>query len=619
MIGVIDFFNLWALGFLILVPLLILLYFLKLKRPQIKVASTLLWQKVLEDMRVNSPFQRLKKSLLLLLQLILLLLLIFALARPWLKSRAESDKSIIVMIDISASMMTENEDGKTRLEEAKRAIGKQIQDLHHKSEMMILTFDSRASIVCSFTNNRNRLKSALANIEANQTPTDIGPALRIAAGVAKTRKNPRLLLYSDGGFPDPGKIELPMQIEYQQMGTKRSNLAITQMNIRRSLLDQNEIELFVSVSNFGDAALDGEMKVMLDDKLLDSKYFSIDGGKTISRVFQAKMRGAGIMKVEYDTDDALAVDNVAYQIVQPPRERRILVISENPYYIFKALRAIPNTDVTIGRMEEFPKFRAKDFVAVIWSNVENPKVADTNNIYFGCQPNIAGLTVGGEVAQPDVAEWDTTHPINRFIDYSNLVISKALAVTFPKNTNIILSSSKNPLVGVVEQRGRTLVVSTFDIHSSSWPFQVTMLYFIRNCLEFFDEQHLLSTNTNVSVGGVLSVPPQEGQPTVTTPSGTVAEMTQIAGGIYNFSELNEVGIYTVSGLDDKTEKAFAVNLFSRQESDLLPVSNPIANGELVENLQASQKVSKEYYRELLIAALIILVIEWIVYHRRILS
>ena len=71
-IGYIDFLNYSALALLALAPVLILLYFLKLKRPQIKVASTLLWQKVLEDMRVNSPFQRLKKSLLLLIQLILL-------------------------------------------------------------------------------------------------------------------------------------------------------------------------------------------------------------------------------------------------------------------------------------------------------------------------------------------------------------------------------------------------------------------------------------------------------------------------------------------------------------------------------------------------------------------
>ena len=59
---------------LVSIPLLvILLYFLKLKRQPLEVPSTYLWSRTIEDLHVNTIWQRLRQSLLLFLQLLLLL------------------------------------------------------------------------------------------------------------------------------------------------------------------------------------------------------------------------------------------------------------------------------------------------------------------------------------------------------------------------------------------------------------------------------------------------------------------------------------------------------------------------------------------------------------------
>ena len=73
-----NFVNPMALFWLGLIPLIVLLYFLKLKRREIPISSTYLWKKSVMDLHVNAPFQRLRKNILLLLQILILAAAIFA-------------------------------------------------------------------------------------------------------------------------------------------------------------------------------------------------------------------------------------------------------------------------------------------------------------------------------------------------------------------------------------------------------------------------------------------------------------------------------------------------------------------------------------------------------------
>src|SRR6187549_202824 len=130
--------------FALLVPLVIF-YFLKLKRPRMDIPSLVLWRQVIADQRVNSPFQRFKRNLLLLLQILLLALLVFAAMQPLLRSGATRAERLPVLLDVSASMAAlDKPGGLSRLDAAKQKVRELISALPSDQQLCLIAFGKTA-------------------------------------------------------------------------------------------------------------------------------------------------------------------------------------------------------------------------------------------------------------------------------------------------------------------------------------------------------------------------------------------------------------------------------------------------------------------------------------------
>src|SRR6476620_6632662 len=131
-----------AIAAVLSISALLVLYFLKLRRREMAVSSTLLWKKAVQDLQVNAPFQKLRRNLLVLLQLLLLLLLLLAFSRPVTNYTPGAGTTTVILVDRSASMGASDPDlkGKTRLDEAKRRARDLIDGMTKTGRAMVIAF-----------------------------------------------------------------------------------------------------------------------------------------------------------------------------------------------------------------------------------------------------------------------------------------------------------------------------------------------------------------------------------------------------------------------------------------------------------------------------------------------
>src|SRR5262245_44404096 len=173
-----------ALLGLLAIPL-IAFYFLKLKRPRVELPSLALWRQVLNDNRVNSPFQRFKRNILLLLQLLLLLLLVLAAMQPYEHGKSTRSHRMPILIDCSASMAALDQDGGiSRLKGAKQKVERMSDGMLPDQEFCLITFSNTAHRRTGFTDNKRILRQALDEIEVEDVPSDIEDALRMAQALS---------------------------------------------------------------------------------------------------------------------------------------------------------------------------------------------------------------------------------------------------------------------------------------------------------------------------------------------------------------------------------------------------------------------------------------------------
>ena len=607
------------------IPIL-LLYMLRLRRREVLISSTFLWRQVVQDTEANTPWQRLRRNLLLFLQLLILLLLALALARPFIIVPTISAGKVALLVDASASMTATDIAGDTRFAAAKDQARQIVNSMNPQDIISLIRVGDVPEPLTSYTSDKNELRSALEDMAVSEGRADWDTALTLAAAGAAGAEDFSIVMLSDGGLGDtaglPANIPQPI---YLPVGESSSNVGITAL-ATRALAGQPP-QLFAQVTNYGAEPADISLVIRLDDVLRLSRSGTIPPRSQLPIPFDDPIAEpfetlSATLTFDNDAEDYLELDNRAWTVRNQAKTRRVFYVSQGEnLFLEQALRSLPGVQTFRGNAEN-RGLPAEPFDLYVFDGWL-PNDLPGGDMLIVNPPNSTALfTVGRSLPASDEIEIASEEsPITSFVDLDEMSLLQFRAIEADW-ADTLFHAGGEALLAAGEVNAQQVALLPFDLRDSNLPLLIAWPVLMANLLDWFSPSDIVSLPDGLTVGDVLVIsPPLLAESIrVTTPDGRVHELP-VEGDKMAFADTGKLGLYRLEVLqagEVTSAQSFAVNLFATGESDIGPM--PEANLQLGGGLMAAeadeQLGTQEFWMWLALAALLLLAIEWYVYHRR---
>lgn len=647
------------------IPPLVLLYFLKLRRRPIPVGSTLLWKKSTEDLRANAFFQRLRLSVLLFLQLLALILVALALMQPQIDLGQRRGGRSVILIDNSASMNATDDgaDGRrSRLELAKEAARQRVERLFggglfsgSPGQVMVIAFNDRAEVRTPFTDSRVRLLEAIDGIEATDGETTIGAALELSRAfstnidpdaVDRPIEAPAALeLYSDGRIADLGSQVLKPgeTLGYTVIGRSDTpNVGIIGVAADRRYDRLGQIQVFAAIANFGREPTRCDVQLSVNGSVVaitpkpielaaateDPTAGFVPAREQIGFLPFEQPRGA-VIEVALLVEDALVDDNVASIVVPPARRLTVALVDSEGFFFPDILTALSKTViaeyVTLSRAE-FETLAASGgldrFDVVILDDFAPTALPAGRFFAFGATPPIVGLTDIGSHPRAFVRSTREEHPLFQSVDLRQLFVGDLRAVAAAPEAQVLVEGTTGPLVTHVTRGAVDVLHVAFNPLDSNGPFLRSFINFVCNGIEWLGTIRDAVATEGLRPGEAITarLPTNATDIRIQMPDGSDRPIVITNPESFAWGPVRRVGLYdltwTQPGADGRQSRAFAVNLLSEQEGRLEAVEELTLGVEAFTGTRLGQGIQTPLWPWALLACAAVLMLEWWVYVRR---
>ncbi len=575
----------------LLLPVIIALYLLKLKRVEQEVPSTFLWRKMVRDVEANAPWQRLRPNLLMILQLLFLAALILALTRPFTWTEGAGGQAAIFILDTSASMAA-TDVAPSRIESAKQRALQLADELPDSARVTVIEAGREARVLLSSSLDRRQAHLAIQEVQAGTGGSDLGVALELASAIAARQPGTEIIVLSDGRVDLPKRLALKGTLRYIPFGLNGENQAISMLTLEPSA---GSLTAFAQISNFGKKAATRRLNLLADGLLVNTfdltdippggqKTVIADGLPAETKIIEAQLTG----------QDTLPLDDHAAAVRPAAEPVRISLVTGGNRFIKTALSLLPGvtlseqdagaTDAgaaepsagaTPGAVTPQAAPTAQPTAAAeagaitgepaltIYDNYVPEVLPASGSLLFIAPPRSTEFfTTTGLAKNPTARTVDPEDPLLQNVSFNDISILDAVRIPLPdwatpvvagdlpSTTGSSTAAGENiPLLFRGEVNGRRIAVLAFDIRHSDLPLQVAFPLLWANLVDWLAPGARSPIPAQIAPGESLTFnAPQSTQNSsgqasanITRPDGSIVPI-QAENGRFVFTDTSRLGI-----------------------------------------------------------------------------
>jgi VWA domain-containing protein/aerotolerance regulator-like protein len=605
-----------ALAFSIIIPVILLLYFMRPKRQERVVSSTLLWRQALQDLQASRPWQRLRITPLLLLQILAAIVIVLVLARPATFIRSPIGGDTIIILQATASMQA-TDVPPSRFEEAKSNIADLIDGLGPSDQLSLIAMARTPQVLIAFSSDKSQLTAALQRAKVTNQDADLEQALSLATSLAAGHTDALVLVIGDGHVLPPDQIlVVPFPVHYLTIGTDAPNAALLAL---ASHTIQGQLVALAQIANYSHQQRSIPVELYADGKLVGVQTIVLPAGASGALQWGPLPPTTRFLHAHIISQDAMMTDHEAWAIAGGSMHGRALLVTRGNSFLEAALRLQPNIDLFETAPDKYTNvgnFDLTVFDGFVPSNLP------TGDIFFVDPPTgsyIFGKS-GSEITISHISAGSDSQNLLNEVDLSSIHVLRVSHQLTPASwMQPVIVTPETPLLIAGEKDNRRIATLSFNLHDSDLPLQSGFPILIYNMLNWFLPLPVPG-NGQIAPGTPVTIQAWPGAERITV-TGPGQQPVTVAPPfpVTAFHQTDKTGIYDVTQYTRGQELhgAFAINLFDPLQSQLAPASRlPIAQSTPFDSGGSTvPRVLREIWPWIAAFLLLVLCAEWWLFSR----